>query len=417
MCGIAGFSINPKDDHINARLLAQSLLLGIEHRGKDATGAAWLDRRGNWVTQKRDRTATDFVPDLALDKRATVAILHTRMWTQGKPENPLNNHPIHANDIIGVHNGMVSNDDELIRDAVKAIGYERLGEVDSEGIFAAIAATGKTGDLMKTLEEIEAKMAIAWVDQAADEKGILHLARGDSSPLIVAQTENGSLVFASEVGTLQDAAKACGITFPYMEQVKEGTYFKVRDGMIAESKTFFPMPAWGSYYAATSTAPVSTNSVTKNHSTSFLDMRYLDPDTHIETPAVSSFERSNKSRIDNIAKWMQDHAYIEDSDVDGHAIFTQAAIRGAFLRPGDWVQTWAVGEWCDAQVYRLPRTFPDGDFILRVFIPVNVINGVEPEWDVVFLARSVLDIEGPQLHSTPSESDLAPYRPKLSVVA
>ena len=42
MCGIAGFCINDADHKkLKTRSIAKSLLLAIQERGEDATGAAW----------------------------------------------------------------------------------------------------------------------------------------------------------------------------------------------------------------------------------------------------------------------------------------------------------------------------------------------------------------------------------------
>lgn len=65
-----------------------------------------------------------------------IMIGHTRTPTKGSPRFNVNNHPIRANDIIGVHNGMISNDDVLFNRYRQHI--DRRGEVDSEIIFRLI---------------------------------------------------------------------------------------------------------------------------------------------------------------------------------------------------------------------------------------------------------------------------------------
>lgn len=423
MCGIAGFCINPRDTHINARHLASRLLLGIEHRGKDASGAAWRDRRGHMTVQKRALTASEFTPGLSMDKRASMAVLHTRMWTQGSPDNPLNNHPITSGEIIGVHNGYLSNDDQLIRHAEK-FGYKRLGEVDSEAIFATIDRVGRDSDekfdLVAALEEPEAKMAVAWVDLSDENKNTLYLARGDGSPLVVAQTANGSLIFASEADAIKDALEPIGEGIAYLEHVKEGSFMKVRDGLIVEAWSFRPTPAWGYSYrggsgggritttttfTGSNTTPksatsVSTNAITKNHGTTYLDMRYLDIDTEVESLPAASFNSMYKTRCDNIREWMERNAFVAEGESldNDHAVFEKAAERGAFLRPGAKVFTKFCDDWCEAQVYRLPKTFPEGDYILRVLAPQTDLATGEVYTEPVFLARTVMDIEGEDLY-------------------
>lgn len=416
MCGIAGFCLNPADTHINARRLAFHLLLGIEERGRDATGAAWYNRNHHLITQKRDVTAQKFVSGLSMDKRSQVAILHTRMWTQGKPENPLNNHPIHAGDIIGVHNGTVSNDPHLLRLA-EAEGYKRRGEVDSEAIFATLNRVDDKFTLLDALEAPEARMALAWLD-VNDKPNVLHLARGDGSPLVLAQTKNGSLIFASTSEAIIAAAAACNIDLPYMESTKEGTYMKVSDGIITELQKFQPTPQWSYYtgrssgtgtYAVRSTTPPAP-AIVKQHQSSYMDLRFLDPDTEVPEMSSDAFNSQYKDRVKAITEWIEVHAYIDGNEVtDDHAIFSKAAERGAFLRPGMWVQTLFCGQWLDAQVYRVPKTFPEGDYILRVLVPYEAEYGADPNevyYEPILLARSVLDMDGPELYwDAPKASD------------
>jgi hypothetical protein len=61
---------------------------------------------------------------------------HTRSQTKGDRKFNVNNHPIVAGNIIGVHNGMISNDDILFKKFEDKI--QRAGQVDSEIIFRLI---------------------------------------------------------------------------------------------------------------------------------------------------------------------------------------------------------------------------------------------------------------------------------------
>ena len=61
---------------------------------------------------------------------------HCRQKTKGTERNNANNHPIVRDLIVGVHNGMIHNDDITFNNYKDAI--KRNGEVDSEIIFALI---------------------------------------------------------------------------------------------------------------------------------------------------------------------------------------------------------------------------------------------------------------------------------------
>jgi glucosamine 6-phosphate synthetase-like amidotransferase/phosphosugar isomerase protein len=62
----------------------------------------------------------------------TVCVLgHTRMPTKGSRWRNVNNHPLVAGHVVGVHNGIIVNDDRIFAHT----GLPRSGEVDSEVIF------------------------------------------------------------------------------------------------------------------------------------------------------------------------------------------------------------------------------------------------------------------------------------------
>lgn len=242
MCGIAGFSLrNPQP--VDTHALTRAMLLGIEDRGRDATGLGWKDAtNGTLYKLKRDVSATQMVGMLAPDepRGARSAILHTRYATLGEPEANVNNHPIDTYGVLGTHNGVCTNHrgiyvmlNELLDGKV-----ERYGEVDSEAIFAALAwrkeMDASVGDV---LELIEGSAALAWLE-TRDRAGTLHLARVSSSPLVIGYTRTGSLLYASTSHALKKAAMAGGFRIVQEEPLPEGTYLKVRAGRIVEHSTF-----------------------------------------------------------------------------------------------------------------------------------------------------------------------------------
>lgn len=419
MCGIAGFCRHP-DDHFNANTLSRNLLLEIEERGRDATGAAWRDRRGKLVLQKYDVKASDFVPRLALDKRAPVAVLHTRLATQGSPSNNDNNHPIPARHITGVHNGMVSNDWELFAD-IK--GYKRQAQVDSEAIFATLSEVDESFTVKDALESIEARMALAWLDETDNHPDVLHLARGDGSPLVVGQSHNGTLIFASTKKAVVNAAESVGLELPYIEEMKEGVRYTVFQGRIIHVENFEPKPQ---YYTYSYTPARSTNGVLGVPKTSYttptsakqasyvstwagnvLDMKYLDVDCDIPLMSYNQVSKSYVERDKAVGQWVEDHAYDPTTGeaIEDRKVYAKAAARGAFLRPGSWVTTYVKDEICDAQVYRMPKTFPNGDYVLRVIMPVSDDRGEYIGMEGVFLARTAAELDGADFYLTATDED------------
>lgn len=238
MCGIAGFCIN-KDEVIDARNLAKCLLKGIEARGKDATGAAWYNGKTNCVNYiKAPKPATDFCRNelWRLPSGVKNVILHTRWATQGSPKSEHNNHPIVIENLVGVHNGHISNDKAILDYARNQFGHKRIGEVDSEAAF--VIAKYSDNPLTDFANALHGRAALAWID--GDKPRELNLTRVTDSPLVVAQTPKGSLVFASTKSILEKAMKEAGLKIEWINEMDEYEYMKVRNGAVIEYTDYTP---------------------------------------------------------------------------------------------------------------------------------------------------------------------------------
>ena len=139
MCGIAGYSLDA-DSGVDRTLAAQALLAGIAERGADAVGYAHRGA-GRGVTIHKQRSgATALLDDVELPPDATEALVHVRDYTKGHPTILANNHPIRHGSVVGIHNGIIVNDEEIFA----RHGLERAEPemtVDSEAIFALMDAT------------------------------------------------------------------------------------------------------------------------------------------------------------------------------------------------------------------------------------------------------------------------------------
>ncbi len=157
MCGIAAIHLVPRKRTPAQWQRIQKLftenLLANEERGREASGIALISNNKFWLSYKGAAPASLFIRTSEYKKilnylnEKTVCILgHTRKATKGEPRNDANNHPIHTGDIIGVHNGIIKNDDELFA----KYQYSRIGEVDSEIIFQLINAIDSEKLLFET---------------------------------------------------------------------------------------------------------------------------------------------------------------------------------------------------------------------------------------------------------------------------
>lgn len=199
MCGISGFFLRDPDFRVNQNALLDTLLLGIEERGKHATGFVAIGGEGTLEWQKASCDASTFVKNRRLIPDGARGVIgHTRWATQGLPSFMENNHPIKRGPFYIIHNGHVHNDEALLKEAER----DRFGEVDSEAIAARLSYYGDLKYLGNVIEEIDGDAAVAAVDER--NPGRFVLARGAGSPMHV---YNGKriVIFASTEATVKKA--------------------------------------------------------------------------------------------------------------------------------------------------------------------------------------------------------------------
>ena len=236
MCGIGAFQI--VGNECEPAKVARVLLRLLEVRGKDASGVAWHDGKGGTFVRKSN-CAGSALAKILKDDVGNTGIVHTRWATLGSPKVEANNHPIDVGGVVGVHNGHCTNHAELIK---KCVDYKRIGQVDSEAIFALIAHGPTKQKLRTRLAQVQGNAALLWL-RSFDKNNRLHAARLTSSPLFFGQTKLGSVVFASTEAILKETAKRCGLVFEYIHEMAQGSYVRVQDGVLSEMQTIdMPKP-------------------------------------------------------------------------------------------------------------------------------------------------------------------------------
>lgn len=187
MCGILGF-VTDKPSETNADNFCALLDL-LQSRGGDATGVAIVKKTGIRIV-KQPVDATKFLDKnwgaLAKDiAEAHIVIGHTRKWTQGKPDDNNNNHPISSKHWVMVHNGCCSQMDRIK-------GYKYAGEVDSEILLSHI----EESDIIKGYAKLGwGSGAIALLPKKETNK--LILVRHNEPTSIALNSDRDTVFFAS----------------------------------------------------------------------------------------------------------------------------------------------------------------------------------------------------------------------------
>jgi glucosamine 6-phosphate synthetase-like amidotransferase/phosphosugar isomerase protein len=232
MCGIAGYSLSSRSG-VDRTLAAQALLAGIADRGADAVGYAY---QGGWdeypVVTKQRTPASSLLDRISVPEHATELLVHVRDYTKGHPSVPANNHPVRHGPVVGIHNGIIVNDDELLADHSCARSEPRM-TVDSEAIFA-LAAHSQNDP--RALEAISGSMATAWLDHR--EAGTVFAARGIGRPLWLGRGRD-EVFFASTRKALEIASDYTGVRLR-LSEVKDGTFLALRAGRVARTASFRP---------------------------------------------------------------------------------------------------------------------------------------------------------------------------------
>ncbi len=231
MCGIAGFSLDPEST-VDRTLAAQALLAGISERGADAVGYAHRGAASNTRVTKLRGGASALLDELAVPAETQQALIHVRDFTKGHPDIEANNHPIRHGTVVGIHNGIVLNDDALLAryDIERA---EPHMTVDSEAIFALMELRAHDP---RALSELRGAMAAAWLDDR--DGAVLYVARGRMRPLWLALSDDG-LYFASTRRALTIVAAALR-THLDIREVREGRLLHVVAGRVVRERRFRP---------------------------------------------------------------------------------------------------------------------------------------------------------------------------------
>src|SRR6476659_10713068 len=204
MCGIAGYSLRAGSS-LGRTLAAQAPLAAIAYRGSAAVGYAYRAPGDDYPTVAKQRTpASELLDRVSVPQEVDQLLVHVRDYTKGHPSIAANNHPVRHGPVVGIHNGIITNDDELLAPHSCARSEPRM-RVDSEAIFA-LAAHSQNDP--RALEAIAGSMATAWLDQR--DPGTVFAARGVGRPLWLGRGRN-EVFFASTRRALEIVSEYTGV--------------------------------------------------------------------------------------------------------------------------------------------------------------------------------------------------------------
>jgi hypothetical protein len=264
MCGITGFSrADGRSSICDPRRLLKSALLSIENRGTDATGFAWTDDDGLGWYWKKAVAAHEAVFAAPFPTRHVVtAIGHTRWATQGSKHKNENNHPVIDEGVMLVHNGIITNDREIMKWLDPE--YPPKAEVDTAAFAALLAHPEEVFATHPTelLAMVAGSAAFAWI--MPDNPEELHLAKTTNErPLTIGWTRLGDLIMSSTPTTLANTAEMAGIKVRRFRELDEGTYLRVVAGEIVEEASFRPCRSYQYNNKTTTGASGKSSTTTK----------------------------------------------------------------------------------------------------------------------------------------------------------
>jgi len=222
MCGIFGIISYSNDKRYLAELdhikeMTANLLSTAQDRGTDASGICLVTPTKRAIVYKARMPGKDLptsygyiklMQHLTFKTNFRCLFGHTRAQTKGTEYKNVNNHPIVADRVIGVHNGMISNDDDLF--SINK-DMERSGKVDSEVIFRLINKFVRDGISLSravryTVKAILGSYACAFIH--LDRPTYLTLFVGQLSNLVIHNFQKEKImIFASTDAIISKAAE------------------------------------------------------------------------------------------------------------------------------------------------------------------------------------------------------------------
>lgn len=226
MCGIFGIVASSRSTikKTQAKKITDALFSLSESRGKESSGLAVLSNNKITVC-KAQQPASAFIQlpiyqqliQSATPPFATIG--HARLVTNGPAEKNRNNQPVIKNNIVGIHNGIITNDAALWK---KFPSLKQRYEVDTEVFLSMTRYFLRQGlsaaqAVARAFHEIEGAASVALLFA---EQNILLLATNTGSLYGAGGKNRNLFVFASERYILEQLLQD--------QQAEFGSHFKIQ---------------------------------------------------------------------------------------------------------------------------------------------------------------------------------------------
>ena len=226
MCGIFGVIAHPgalerqQLERAITRLFMLSETRGKESAGLAATGPHTISfqksaqRPRDFIASPSFRSFLQEVTGTAYDAGEPFAMFgHSRLVTNGAQNLHANNQPVLAGGLLGVHNGIIVNDESLWRGMNAA---ERKAEVDTEVMLQLLRQRLNRGEalpsaLRSTFRELRGTVSTALV---FEDINCIALATNNGSLYVARNDHGGTITFASERYILEEFLATAALNWP-----------------------------------------------------------------------------------------------------------------------------------------------------------------------------------------------------------
>ena len=210
MCGIFGFAKTSGRQSDNQMRILRDVFTELTDessiRGTDSTGFSIIDSDNRYTYKTLlDSSSLVDIDDFEVNvlsritRDTTIVMGHVRLATHGVVK-VTNAHPFTVGDVVGVHNGVIYNYNQVANSMGKGVP-----EVDSQVLFQSL----NRNKMHEAFENIEGDFALTWVK---DSNRKIHLARESGRPMVVAYWKKARVLFwASTKEIMREAMLRAGL--------------------------------------------------------------------------------------------------------------------------------------------------------------------------------------------------------------